>query len=71
MAEIFDKFHYHELSDRCHIVNSMIGDFIAGHPATSHQMRAWCEEAQRKLCSVMSAACEEETRLEDAELEQK
>jgi len=27
-----DKFHYHEMLDRLHIVNDMIGGHIQGHP---------------------------------------
>ena len=58
-----DRFHYHEISDRCHLINSMIDDFVMGHPACNGQMTAWAEDAQRQLCNVMSMAASEEDKL--------
>lgn len=33
MKEQTDKFHYHEVLDRLHIINSMIDDLLLEHPA--------------------------------------
>lgn len=59
-----DEFHYHEMSDRCHVINCMIDDFILAHPACNTQMQSWAEDAQRKICSVMSMAAVEEEKFD-------
>lgn len=33
MRERIDKFHYHEVMDRLHLINSMIDEFLLEHPA--------------------------------------
>lgn len=59
-----DKFHYHEISDRCHLINSMIDDFVLDHPACNGKMTAWAEDAQRQLCNIMSMAAVEDEKLD-------
>lgn len=51
-----DKFHHHEIADRCHIINSMIDDFLRDHVAMDTQMILWCEEAQERISRVMQRA---------------
>ena len=63
-----DKFHYHEIADRCHLIMSMVEDFLVDHPAMNLQMTAWAEDAQRQLWKVMQMAGNEEIKLEDSEL---
>lgn len=58
-----DKFHYHELSDRCHIINSMIDDFILSHPACSVLMNSYAVNAQSLICAVMTEAAKEGEKL--------
>lgn len=48
-----DDYHKHEIIDRCHIVNSMIDDFLVAHHATDEQMKKLFEEAQSKISEVM------------------
>ena len=50
--------HYHEIMDRCHIINSMIDDFVVGHPGVDETMAEWCKTAQRALSSVYNRAGE-------------
>ena len=58
-----DKYHYHEIANRCHLINCMIDDFILGHPACNGQMTAWAEDAQRQLSNVMGMASAAELQL--------
>ncbi len=49
-----DAFHFHEIVDRCHIINSMIDDFLIGGPGMDADSNRLCEEAQDLLCGVMN-----------------
>ena len=53
-----DKFHYHEIVDRCHIICSMIDDLLIDHPGMEKMTNEWCELAQRSLVSVKNRASE-------------
>lgn len=59
-----DRFHYHEISDRCHVINSMIDDFILAHPACSTLMNSYAVNAQSLICAVMNEAAKEEEKLD-------
>lgn len=58
-----DEFHYHEISDRCHVINSMIDDFILAHPACTTIMNSYAVNAQSLICAVMAEAAKEEEKL--------
>ena len=60
---VIDVFHYHEIADRCHIINSMIDDFILAHPACSVLMSSYAVNAQSLICAVMNEAAKEEDKL--------
>ena len=62
-AQDIDVFHYHEISDRCHIINSLIDDFILDHPACTAQMNSHAVRAQNLLTAVMNEADKEEGML--------
>jgi hypothetical protein len=53
-----DAFHYHEIMDRCHVICSMIDDFLIDHPAMEKRGNEWCELAQRALTSASNRAAE-------------
>lgn len=38
MNEPLDKFHYHELLDRLHIVNTMVDEFLLSHPVCDQEL---------------------------------
>lgn len=59
-----DKFHYHEVMDRCHVLCSMIDDFLIGHDAVDDTAQEWCEIAQRALSSVSNRSAEKSEQLE-------
>ena len=60
---VLDCFHYHEIADRCHVINSLIDDFILSHPACNPLMNSYAVNAQSLLCAVMSEASKEEGKL--------
>lgn len=53
-SDKIDYFHLHEIVDRCHIINSMIDDFLIGHTAMDEITNKLCEEAQAKISEVMN-----------------
>lgn len=63
MVIALDRFHYHEISDRCHVINSMIDDFILAHPACTMLMNSYAVNAQSLLCAVMNEAAKGEEKL--------
>lgn len=50
----FDEFHYHEVIDRCHVINSMIDDHLLSHPVIDEdvRLREKIEKAQRLISEV-------------------
>ena len=54
-----DKYHYHEIIDRVHIINCMIDDFLVDHTGMTKEMDTMCEQAQRLLSDVSDSAIEE------------
>jgi len=46
-----DKFSYHELLDRLHLILSNVDDFLLDHPVTQHEkkVRKMIEKASNKL----------------------
>ena len=58
--------HFHEIIDRCHIVCSMIDDFIIDHPGMTGAMDDLCQEAQAIMCQVANTACGEESKFKEA-----
>jgi hypothetical protein len=59
--------HFHEIADRCHIINCLIDDHIIGHPGMTGQMTTWAEKAQEFISRIMEAAWDEKERMFPAE----
>ncbi len=57
-----DKFHFHEIADRSHLICSMIDDFLIEHPGMTVAMNKKCEDAQQLICEVISLASAEKDR---------
>jgi len=58
-----DKFHFHEIIDRGHLICSMIDDFLIEHPGMTVEMNKQCEEAQQLLCNGAGLASAEKDRI--------
>lgn len=51
MKNKIDKFHYHEVLDRLHLINTMIDEFLLEHPAVIENKKIMkkIEKASEKL----------------------
>jgi hypothetical protein len=59
MQEV-NRGHFHEIMDRCHIVLSMIDDFILEHPGMTETMNDFAKDAQHQLSTISQLAITEE-----------
>jgi len=50
--ETLDGFHYHEFSDRVHLICSMIDDHLYGHHVSTERTRHYLRQAQRCLTAA-------------------
>ncbi len=53
-----DKFHRHEMVDRCTMVCDIIDECLLGHPALSKSMTRSLEKAQGIIYKVSCTACD-------------
>lgn len=49
---MFDEFHYHELMDRCHVIENAIQENLCEHPAITDKQRRKLEKAQMLIGEV-------------------
>ena len=57
-----DKFSYHEIIHVCHIINSMIDDYLDDHPASNAEMHKHFWRAQKEILQAIELATKKKER---------
>lgn len=63
----FDEFHYHEVTDRLHMINAIIDDHIVSHPVvvSDIEMSNIIDSAQNLLAEAYRIASERVMDMEE------
>lgn len=56
MKDKLDKFHYHEVLDRTHMIRNIIDNELYNHPAISKKMKKHIDKVQILLGKVYQLA---------------